>query len=53
MSNESSTIPTPKISGLVAHIKPDKKISESPGRKNPMIKPFSAKMTINNKTIPP
>jgi hypothetical protein len=37
----------------VAQIKPDKNSRESPGKKKPIINPFSAKMMTSNSANPP
>jgi hypothetical protein len=42
-----------KSSGCVEVISPVKNKSESPGRKKPMMIPFSAKSIINTKANPP
>jgi hypothetical protein len=39
--------------GLVAHNNPEIKISESPGKKNPINKPVSANTTKSNNQRPP
>ena len=44
---------TPSNSGFETQIIPEIKISESPGRKNPISKPVSANTTKSNRAKPP